>query len=1061
MFRMLILVLLCCVMITPVLADPPPNNDCANADDAGTLVEGYPVQLTGTTVEATVDCSSFWDPEVWIKFTLSSCMDVTIDYCDYEGDFYGAESKLFDDCPCDAGDVYNGNWLQCPNMNPSLTWSNLGAGTYYFPVMGYNGGSPYTINIAGVSCPPPPDNDDCSGAIAIGEVTSSAFTIRSATYDGSGSCITEGGNVWFLYTSSFTGFARIDLTGSEFESIIAVYDGASCSPLPSQLGCSQSLHLDFPVTSGQSYLVEIGSNYVGTGNGYLTIAEAPNTPPNDDCANADDAGTLVEGYPVQLTGTTVEATQDCGYFWYPEVWVKFTLSSCMDVTIDYCDNEYEVYDAPTQLFEACPCDVGNVMYGNQQYCNNMNPSISWSNLEAGTYYYPVLGFDGGRSYTINIEGVSCPPPPDNDNCSDAIAVGEVASSPFSVRSATYDGSGSCITEGGNVWFLYTSSFTGFARIDLMGSEFESIIAAYDGNSCSPLPSQLGCNQGSFLDFPVTSGQSYLVEIGSNYIGTGNGYLTIAEAPNTPPNDDCANADDAGTLTSDETVQLTGTTVEATRDCDSHGYPEVWVKFTLESCMNVTIDFCENQYYVYQTSSLLFTDCPCSGEIFTPVEYGCEFGQYTYRTWNGLNAGTYYYPIFGHFEYGGNPYIVNITGVDCPPPPEPDFVVTAPYTGTSSTCGAGNNCYLTYPGEDHIYEITVPTDGDWVFSFCNSESFWEFIAYIGTSICESDVSVSTYDCENGHKELIAYDLESGTYYLTIDCLYEGCGEYTLDIYELPPPCEGAYYTNGDSDNEDGIAIYRGPEDEGVYFACDDFTIAEDITLETIKFICAFADDEETYFDREGDFQILANDNGAPGSVLFNRESSDCSRISLNYTYNENDEVYAYKFDNLDIELAAGTYFLACRTVSSPTYWLTTDSQTGSTAYFKDNTNTSWTVYEGNSDLAFCLFAAGGDTYEYLPGDANMAAGAWPPNVIGADVTYLVNYFRAIAAPCLVGGFYNSADANGDCSVIGADVTYLVQYFRGANELHFCPDYEPTWQSSGDLPAEAPDGWPNCE
>ncbi len=101
------------------------------------------------------------------------------------------------------------------------------------------------------------------------------------------------------------------------------------------------------------------------------------------------------------------------------------------------------------------------------------------------------------------------------------------------------------------------------------------------------------------------------------------------------------------------------------------------------------------------------------------------------------------------------------------------------------------------------------------------------------------------------------------------------------------------------------------------------------------------------------------------------------------------------------------------------------------------------------------------YDYLPGDANMAAGSWPPNVIGADVTYLVNYFRAIAAPCLVGGFYNSADANGDCSVIGADVTYLVQYFRGANELHFCPDYEPSWQSSGDLPAEAPDGWPNCE
>ncbi len=104
---------------------------------------------------------------------------------------------------------------------------------------------------------------------------------------------------------------------------------------------------------------------------------------------------------------------------------------------------------------------------------------------------------------------------------------------------------------------------------------------------------------------------------------------------------------------------------------------------------------------------------------------------------------------------------------------------------------------------------------------------------------------------------------------------------------------------------------------------------------------------------------------------------------------------------------------------------------------------------------------GDSYDYLPGDCNMYAGSWPPVTIGADVTYLVNYFRGISTPCLQDGFYASGDANGDCTIIGSDVTYLVNYFRGINPVNYCPDYPPTWLSPEDLPGEAPNTWPGCE
>ncbi len=101
------------------------------------------------------------------------------------------------------------------------------------------------------------------------------------------------------------------------------------------------------------------------------------------------------------------------------------------------------------------------------------------------------------------------------------------------------------------------------------------------------------------------------------------------------------------------------------------------------------------------------------------------------------------------------------------------------------------------------------------------------------------------------------------------------------------------------------------------------------------------------------------------------------------------------------------------------------------------------------------------YEYISGDANMAFGQWPPQVIGGDVTWLVNYFRGITDGCNLEGFYAAADVTGDCSVIGGDVTWLVNYFRGITTINYCPDFEPAWLTPDDVPAEAPDGWPNCE
>lgn len=108
-----------------------------------------------------------------------------------------------------------------------------------------------------------------------------------------------------------------------------------------------------------------------------------------------------------------------------------------------------------------------------------------------------------------------------------------------------------------------------------------------------------------------------------------------------------------------------------------------------------------------------------------------------------------------------------------------------------------------------------------------------------------------------------------------------------------------------------------------------------------------------------------------------------------------------------------------------------------------------------------FGAPSGDLEYVPGDANMYNGIWPPEIIGADVTYLVNYFRGIAAACNKAGFFCSADVNGTCEIIGSDVTRLVNYFRGAAAIEYCADYPPLWLTPADAAGDPmPSGWPNC-
>ncbi|MCI0363024.1 MAG: hypothetical protein L0Y44_14460 [Phycisphaerales bacterium] len=129
----------------------------------------------------------------------------------------------------------------------------------------------------------------------------------------------------------------------------------------------------------------------------------------------------------------------------------------------------------------------------------------------------------------------------NDQCADAIAIGEVCQLSYTTIGASTDGpphSPACEdgTTGYQVnndtWYDYTASCSGDVTVSLCGSTFNTKLAVYDGCTCDLGDANLiGCDDNtcglqSSITFPATEGSCYKIRIGGFTTQAGIGGLTI-------------------------------------------------------------------------------------------------------------------------------------------------------------------------------------------------------------------------------------------------------------------------------------------------------------------------------------------------------------------------------------------------------------------------------------------------------------------------------------------------------------------------------------------------------
>jgi len=138
-------------------------------------------------------------------------------------------------------------------------------------------------------------NDDCENARLITEAVDLPFDTSKATHDGPGLAI-RSPNIWYRYSPACTGVATVSLCGSQYDTMLAAYEGGACNPTPDRLigtnddFCSLQSELTFDVIAGQKYLIEIGGYGHSTGQGVLNIACVAVAAPESDLGDAPDSG---------------------------------------------------------------------------------------------------------------------------------------------------------------------------------------------------------------------------------------------------------------------------------------------------------------------------------------------------------------------------------------------------------------------------------------------------------------------------------------------------------------------------------------------------------------------------------------------------------------------------------------------------------------------------------------------------------------------------------------------------------------------------------------------------
>jgi len=399
----------------------------------------------------------------------------------------------------------------------------------------------------------PPPEDNCATPVVIAGPGTYSYNNTTATTGTQGQNETAcnlfnntavRADVWYRWTSTFTGTARLDTCGSGagIDTKIAVYAGAGC-PTSAAIDCDDDTcptfesTVVFPVVNGLQYTFQIGLYPGGNppavpGSGTFTIQPFVGLP-NDECTGALPIfGVGPHGYDTTnaTTGTTGQTNARCFIFNTSamsfDVWYVWTAASTGWVALNTCVGG--AHDLRVAVYAGGGCPAAEPLSCDDDGCGILSGNARAGFLAAAgqQYLFQIGSYQtaGGAPGSFTVDPYT---PPAGDDCATPIVIS--GNGPFAWDDSTattgFQGQNEALCANElvtyDLWYRWTAPCNGSVLVSFCNqSAADTKVAVYAGSAC-PTGSALACNDDgcvlvggeSELTFNAVSGQNYVIQVG--------------------------------------------------------------------------------------------------------------------------------------------------------------------------------------------------------------------------------------------------------------------------------------------------------------------------------------------------------------------------------------------------------------------------------------------------------------------------------------------------------------------------------------------------------------------
>lgn len=634
--------------------NPPANDDCFAAVSLTVNANLACGVTTAGTLAAATDSqegdngAGVPDDDVWYSFVATGPIH-TIALSNVSGTPTNLVHEVLDGI-CGGGLF---SLLVSDPDNSTVTGLTPGM-TYIVRVFSFAAATPATsttFNICVGTPPPPPANDNCAGAIALGinadptctVVTAGTNAFSTASSQPATSLVgTPNNDVWYTFVA--TGSAHtvtlsdvVAVNGTSLDMAMGIYDGSgTCTALTFVATSDPNTVTVGGLTAGNTYYVRVYGYSVAQTNFNICVSTPPPPPANDECANAvvlTPSADLTCANPV--AGTTIAATQSlpgCLGTADDDVWYQFVATAVSHNIIVTNATGSGTADIVTQVFNGCG--------GTSVVCQDTpNSPIELTGLTVGNIYsFRIYSWSSSLRTSFTVCVVTPPPPPPapaNDDCDNAIAVtvnptltctSVTAGTNVSATASTQPTTSLAGVPSRDVWFSFVATGTQHVIslsnvVAVIGTSTDMAMGFYNGaGTCSALTFVSTSDPNSFTANGLTVGDVYYLRVYGYGAAQATFDVCVGTPPPPPANDICSSA-----------VALTPGELYTSNPVNGHN-----IGATVDS--SDPVPTCDNANFATSGKDVWYTVVvPASGSL--TVETGTVAGTFLTDTGLQVYSGT--------------------------------------------------------------------------------------------------------------------------------------------------------------------------------------------------------------------------------------------------------------------------------------------------------------------------------------------------------------------------------------------------------------------------------------